>query len=196
MGITRRIQQILFAKFTKYSRLFCYRPSKIQIHRTANISIKNALLFNRPWNGLTSDKRGTFYVDKNAFVASDDFSFYSGCHVRVSENAKLELRTGYMNTDGKINCANSITIGENVVIANEVVIRDNDAHTIVGSLASAPIKIGNHVWIGTRAIILKGVCIGDGAIIAAGAVVTHDVPPRSLVAGVPARVIKKNVEWY
>ena len=52
-----------------------------------------------------------------------------------------------------------------------------------------PVKIGNHVWIGTRAIIMKGVTIGDGAIIAAGAVVTKDIPDGSVVGGVPAKVI-------
>ena len=58
-----------------------------------------------------------------------------------------------------------------------------------------PIVIGNHVWIGARAIILKGVIIGDGAIIAAGAVVTHDVPAYTLAGGVPAKVIREGVEW-
>lgn len=53
------------------------------------------------------------------------------------------------------------------------------------------IHIGNDVWIGTRAIILAGVHIGDGAIIGAGSVVTKDVPPYSIVAGVPARVIRQ-----
>lgn len=53
-----------------------------------------------------------------------------------------------------------------------------------------PIEIGNDVWIGARAIILDGVKIGDGAIVAANAVVTHDVPPYAIVGGVPAKVIR------
>lgn len=53
-----------------------------------------------------------------------------------------------------------------------------------------PIIVGNDVWIGTRAIILSGVSIGDGAVIGAGAVVTKDVEPYEIVAGVPARHIK------
>ena len=57
------------------------------------------------------------------------------------------------------------------------------------------ITIGNKVWIATNAMVLPGVTIGDGAIIAAGAVVTHDVPPQCMVAGVPAKVVKENVEW-
>ena len=56
-------------------------------------------------------------------------------------------------------------------------------------------KIGNKVWIASGAMILPGITIGDGAIVAAGAVVTKDVPSRCMVAGVPAKVIKENVDW-
>ena len=76
-----------------------------------------------------------------------------------------------------------------------MIIRDNDAHQINDSCQKQHIIIGNHVWIGMRAIILKGVTVGDGAVIAAGAVVTHDVPANTLVGGVPARVIRENIEW-
>ena len=55
---------------------------------------------------------------------------------------------------------------------------------------SAPVTIGNDVWIGNRAVIMGGVTVGDGAIVAAGAVVTKDVPPHAIVGGVPARVIR------
>lgn len=57
-----------------------------------------------------------------------------------------------------------------------------------------PVHIGNDVWIGTRVIILPGVTIGDGAIIAAGSVVTKNIPPYTVVGGVPARVIKERVK--
>ncbi len=82
-------------------------------------------------------------------------------------------------------------------ISENVTIRDSDNHTIIreGYEVSQPVKIGNHVWIGLGAIILKGVTIGDGAVIAAGAVVTRDVPPKALAGGVPAKVIKENIEW-
>ena len=58
-----------------------------------------------------------------------------------------------------------------------------------------PITIGENVWIGCRALILKGVTIGDGAVVAAGAVVTKDVPANCVVAGNPAKIIKENVVW-
>ncbi len=55
----------------------------------------------------------------------------------------------------------------------------------------APIRIGKKVWIGANATVVPGVSIGDGAVIAAGAVVTKDVPARTVVAGVPAKVVKE-----
>jgi acetyltransferase-like isoleucine patch superfamily enzyme len=78
-----------------------------------------------------------------------------------------------------------------------VLIQDTDAHNILTSPGemSQEIIIGENVWIGYRAMILKGVTIGNGAVVAAGAIVTKDVPERSLVAGVPAKVIRENVEW-
>ena len=60
-------------------------------------------------------------------------------------------------------------------------------------MSPAPIKIGNGVWIGAHATILSGVTVGNGSVIAAGAVVTKDVPERVVVAGVPAKIIK-NIE--
>ena len=55
----------------------------------------------------------------------------------------------------------------------------------------SPVKIGNDVWIGAKATVLSGVTIGNGAVIAAGAVVTKDVPDNTVVAGVPAKIIKQ-----
>jgi len=89
-----------------------------------------------------------------------------------------------------------ISIGKNFISAPDVWIVDNDAHGVEpgkrsGQYASsAPVKIGDNVWIGYRAMVLKGVTIGDNSVIAAGAVVTNDIPANSIAAGVPAKVVK------
>lgn len=102
---------------------------------------------------------------------------------------------------------NSISIGKCCLIARDVLIQDNNSHPIdpAKRLAQAldyrghtdtyesengPIVLEDCVWVGTRSIILKNVTIGSGSIIAAGSVVTKDVPPMSIVAGNPARVVK------
>ena len=72
-------------------------------------------------------------------------------------------------------------------MADGVRIMDNSWHLLDSG--------GGKIWIATNAIILPGVTVGDGAIVAAGAVVTRDVPEKCMVAGVPANVIKENVEW-
>lgn len=90
----------------------------------------------------------------------------------------------------------TITIGDRVLVGSGAMIFDSDFHalpgvqeTMPGKGACAPIVIGNDVFIGARAMILRGVTIGDGAVVGAGAVVTHDVPAGARVAGNPARII-------
>lgn len=99
-----------------------------------------------------------------------------------------------------INCQAGIEIGAHCVISWDVEILDADMHTIVGEdghpLANrSPIVVEDRVWIGTRAIVLKGVTIGHDTIVAAGSVVTKSVPPYSLCAGNPAKVIRQVQGW-
>ena len=89
-----------------------------------------------------------------------------------------------------------IVIGNRVIIGSGALILDSDSHPItpedrIAKLPAhtAPIEIGDDVFVGARAIILKGVSIGTGAVIGAGAVVTKDVPARAIVAGNPAKVV-------
>lgn len=93
-----------------------------------------------------------------------------------------------------------IRIGNNVLIANYVSIRDTDhvfrdVHISIEKqgIETAPVFIDDEVWIGHGAVILKGVKVGRGAIIAAGAVVTKDVEPYSIMGGVPAKLIRKRI---
>jgi len=98
------------------------------------------------------------------------------------------------STSRIISCA-GIHIGEGSLIGAGCLICDSDMHEI--PLASgnpiqiSPIHIGKHVFIGANCIILKGVNIGDGAVIGAGSVVTSDIPPATLAAGQPAKVLRE-----
>lgn len=115
----------------------------------------------------------------------------------------------YIGDDTLISCAESVTIGSYTLIAHGVHIFDNNTHpadwrerrddwlSISGraqgpkpQIATAPIWIGASVWIGFNSVIMKGVRIGDRSVIAAGSVVTENVPPDSLVAGNPGRVVR------
>jgi len=134
---------------------------------------------------------------KSKLIVNGNFSIYYDGDIIVFENGILELGSGYCNSNIKIRCKKSIKIGNNVAISHDVTIMDSDAHIILNgdSEMTKPIIIGDNVWIGTKATILKGVTIGNNSIIAAGSVVTNDVPKNCIAAGVPARIIKRNVQW-
>ncbi len=118
--------------------------------------------------------------------------------VLIQGSGKITI--GYRSFIGSfsiIGCNDEITIGENVMIAQSVSIRDTDHNfedtdkpMIQQGTTTAPVIIGDDVWIGYGAVITKGIRIGSGSIIAANAVVTKDVPPKTIVGGVPAKVIR------
>lgn len=200
MELKEKIQYCLLCKMKyllRYKRLFVFRNTGINISKFAKCKIEKYCSINEPWyKGLFArNKEGIFKLSDNSTFICNDMSIHSGCKISVAKNAYLILGSGYINRDCEIRCSEQISIGENVAIAPDVIIRDNDSHCILGSKATAPIYIGNHVWIGARSMILKGVTIGDGTVIAAGSVVTHDVPPNCLVAGVPAVVKRENIKW-
>jgi acetyltransferase-like isoleucine patch superfamily enzyme len=99
----------------------------------------------------------------------------------------------YINSGVSIGAQERVTIGKNCAIGNYSLIMDSDFHNTEDHLQpgiAAPVVLEDNVWLGARVTVLKGVRIGQGAVVAAGAVVTRDVPPRTVVAGVPAKVIR------
>ncbi len=115
-----------------------------------------------------------FYTDcgKNLTVGKNVF-FNSGCRVQ---------------DQGGIVIGDGVLLGHNVVLAT---LNHRPEPGRRGDMIPAPIRIGNNVWVASNATILPGVTIGDGAIVAAGAVVTKDVPENTIVAGVPAKLIRR-----
>lgn len=104
-----------------------------------------------------------------------------------AESGSLEIGNKcFFNTHVSITCLQRVTIGNRCQIANNVVIvdHDHDYRAGWGHYQTAPVTIGNDVWIGANAVILKGSVIGDGAVIAAGAVVRGTVEPHSIYLGV------------
>jgi len=100
----------------------------------------------------------------------------------------------FINYGASISAHASVTIGRNCLIGNYALIMDGDYHDLHDRAlpgACSPIVIEDDVWIGARAIILKGVHIGQGAVVAAGALVTSDVPARTVVGNAPAQVLRK-----
>jgi acetyltransferase-like isoleucine patch superfamily enzyme len=143
-----------------------FMPSEIKLHKGGTLSIEGFMSIN------------------------------TGCSISVNSGATLSLGSGFINDSVTIDCARNICIGHGVAISKKVVIRDSDSHLINDHLvADAPIVVGDRVWIGMNAMILKGVKIGSCSVVAAGAVVTKNIPASSLVAGVPGRIIRENITW-
>ena len=115
--------------------------------------------------------------------------FYTDCgkNIVVGENVFINACCKFQDQGG-IEIGNGVLIGHNVTLAT---LNHDERPQFRQNIYPKPIKIGDSVWIGSNATILQGVTIGDGAIIGANAVVTKDVPENTIVAGVPARVIRK-----
>lgn len=128
--------------------------------------------------------------------AGEGLTIRSGKHnmveISCARNGRLSFGNNvFLNQGVRIACSLEISIGDNALIGDESVILDNDYHGVANSAAkTAPVRIESDVWLGTRVIVLRGVTIGRGSVIGAGAVVTRSIPPYTFAAGVPAQVIK------
>lgn len=117
-------------------------------------------------------------------------------YIKCTDKAEITIGDNcFFNHNCSLTAAENIVIGNQCMFANNFVVVDHDHDRkdgkILKELVSAPVKIGNNVWCGANVTVLKGVTIGDGAVIAAGSVVNRDVAAYSVVAGVPARKISK-----
>ena len=161
-----------------YFKLFLWKISFIWIIQNYLISYFPSLRIRKALLGFFGAK-----IHKSATI-------YSGCEYRNPSRLKI----GSGSSIGHRTILDSrmgLTIGKNVVIATEIMIwtLHHDYNDINFKNYGAPVYIGDYAWIGSRAIILPGVRINKYAIVAAGSVVTKDVPEYSVVGGIPAKVI-------
>lgn len=149
------------------------------------------------WAGRTK-----LHIKKNGLLRLKGMNQIGrGSLIWILEDGCIEISGGGFTAGNNILISKEkISIGKNCQIAWGVTISDHDFHKTysngIQNLETSPVIIGNNVWIGMNATVLKGVKIGDNSIIAAGSVVTRDVPENAMVAGVPAKLIKNNIEFY
>ena len=149
------------------------------------------------WQGGNIGKRLILRItDGGSFHAEHDLALQDDCKIVVKRGVLSIGHSAFLGWGTIITCRHAITIGNDALIAEYVTIRDQD-HRYGGKLPTAqngfdtaPITIGDNVWIGAKATITKGVTIGDNVVVAAGAVVIADVPANCVVGGVAARVLK------
>lgn len=126
-----------------------------------------------------------------------------GCKISVERGAELRIGSNFMvSAETSIVCAKSIVIGSDCLFSWEILVMDTDWHTIINDKetiinAPASIVIGNHVWVGCRTTILKGVHIEDNNIIAASSLISKSITCSNAIIGVEnsLRSIKENVTW-
>jgi acetyltransferase-like isoleucine patch superfamily enzyme len=129
------------------------------------------------------NRGGDLDVDSCTLEPGVRFELYPGSKIRIGKGV-------YLNRNVHIVAVAEVSIAWGTKIGWDVVIMDSDLHGHSGRPTMAkPVVIEENVWIGCRAVILKGVRIGRGAVIAAGAIVTRDVPPYAVVASPRAEVI-------
>ena len=180
----------------------------LDIHPSAKIIIKAPFIFgNNPVRGmrvptcLRMEAGTTLEIHDGPFTryGTGPYNLRYGAYIEIINGGKLTIGQGAANVGLTIMCAKDVTIGNGVRIGRNVSIRDwNGPHVMINNnyRNHAPVHIEDHVWLCTGCTIMPGVTIGEGAVVAANAVVTKDVPPRALVGGIPAKVLKENIEWY
>ena len=153
-----------------------------------------------------------FKRKSGSYISIGDDCLINGRLVTETSNSKINISNNvFIGGNTILDCLNEIKIYENVLISYECILTDHDSHSTISEerkidlerfqsnlmkwneVKNKPIIIKKNAWIGMRSIILKGVSIGEGSIVAAGSVVTKDVPDYTLVAGNPA-VIKKKLK--
>jgi acetyltransferase-like isoleucine patch superfamily enzyme len=185
--------------------IYSYWDSHIEISSGAQLIFEDSgfLKLGVDYSALHASmaKASLLLRDNSRCTIRGHVEFHRGCVLWALRHGQILIDDhSYFANGTKVICESSITIGRNCAVSWDVTILDTDFHHITyhgkSPQQSDPIVIGNNVWIGSHARILKGSRIGSGSVVAAGAVVSGEFPENSLIGGVPARIIRADVKWY
>ncbi len=209
----------VYNKFSSFSEtkksIVLNGDSKIGIHHKTLMNIKNSKIvvnngslkigidFGYFDGGIydSAKDRCKIFMQNSTLEIFGNVSLYPGVLI-YAINAHIIIRNNTKINGGvEIISLKKIDIGEDCLFAEGIILRDNDGHQINSGNGDSndseakEVKIGNHCWIGQRAMILKGVSLADNVIVGAGAVVAGSFSSGVAVAGIPAKIIKENVSW-
>lgn len=165
-------------------------PAHEFMHKAADEARKTTALINGAYR--TDEELRALMSRLVGYRVDDGFRLFPPVYTDFGKNIKIG-KDVFVNSGCCFQDQGGVTLGDGCLVGHNVVFATLDHDKCPsrrGDMTAAPIVVGKDVWIGAHATILKGVTIGDGAIVAAGAVVTRDVPPNTIAAGVPARVVK------
>lgn len=116
--------------------------------------------------------------------------------IGVATGARLEMGKGFHVTGRtSLVCQDSVTFGDGVLVSWDCLIMDSDFHSFNGSERSCPIRVGDHVWIGCRTLILKGTSIPSGCVVAAGSRITKEHGEKKCLIAGANKVVARGIEW-
>lgn len=208
-----RRYQVLYFLAEKIRRLMAKIPIVGQNNRIHNKGVTINVTYNiRGNNNYIEIQPRTRLLDVAIYIKGDDHRLIIGENCRISggslwfEDQACQIRIGTNTTIESAHIAVSepncqILIGEDCMLSEDIVIRTGDSHSVIDVHTGERInyaqnvELCDHIWVGERATILKGVRVNAHSIIGAGAIVTSDVPANTLVAGIPAKVVKRNIDW-
>lgn len=187
---------VLKIKWVIFSKIDCYGLRKFCVANETVVFLPGARVHNLQGN------KEQIAIGSKSVIACQLNVFRNGGFISIGSNC-------FLGENSRLWSSSSIVLGDNVLISHDVNIHDTDAHSISAAsrrehfseifgrghpaelpdVATKPISIENDVWVGFGASILKGITIGEGAIIGACSVVTKDVAPYAIMAGNPARQI-------
>ena len=181
-------------EFRKTMAETAYIPAGSALHRAFHAFSQEALKITAKLNGAyhTPEEVRALMSQLTASEIDESFGLFPPFHTDCGKNTRIGKRV-FINAGCQFQDQGGIIIGDDVLVGPQAIIatlnHDPDPAKR-GGMIPKPVKIGNKVWLGARVTICPGVTIGEDAIVGAGAVVTKNVAPRTVVAGVPARTIK------
>jgi acetyltransferase-like isoleucine patch superfamily enzyme len=180
-GILSRLRYML----ANLNKVYPVLNARRHLHKATSIGPK-VTLYGKP--SVVND--GAMSIGERvrlvSTVATLELVTLPGGHLEIGDNV-------FINYGSSLVSSTHVKICDDVLIGTHVMIMDTDFHRVDDKswdTSGKPVIVEERAWIGNRSIVLKGVTIGHDSVVAAGSVVSHDVPPRTIVAGVPAKVIR------
>lgn len=173
--------------------------SVVNISKTAKLILHDSFYLNNPKYNHSREEAYLLLREGAELIVNGSVKLASRSTLQVQNNARLSIGKAYINHEASIIIGCDSSIGNGILISRGVRILDSDFHKVLDESGiqtneDKPLIIGNHVWIGLGAIILRGSHIGDGAVISAGAVVMGKIKPGTNAIGNPARSYS-NILW-
>lgn len=211
LGTVRKMLQLSIIKYIKYNYfspnivrdkkayIFPYRGAKIYMDKTARLILHANLHLN--YEKVPGSREECFVLlRQNSQLTIHGVTYLcTKAAIQLQNGAEMDIGRSYINHEAVLLAGSSMRIGDGILISRGVYIYDSDHHKILDedgnrTNTGESVVIGNHVWIGLRATILRGSRIGDGAVVSAGSVVMGKVKAGTCAIGFPARSFS-SVQW-